>query len=207
MHRQNFCSAVCRVLLHLSDVSIKLNKHHRDRLCIRWRGVAWKLARYGNRWLEVLICYYYNYRGERTNMNVLQKEQQVKPAVKPNSLAPRILSGSIGSIISGTWCPISPHLSAFTSLVTLSPAICFHFGFIVALAVTPLEVVKIRQQSSVLSSDVNTTSCENKSSPTKIQAKALHRGRGTMKSDGTARAVRDPWWLVYSDFRSPLGFF
>lgn len=57
--------------------------------------------------------------------------------------------------------------------------ICFHFGFIVALAVTPLEVVKIRQQSSVLLSDVNTTSCESKS-PKKIQAKALHRGRGTV---------------------------
>eukprot|EP00956_Cyclotella_meneghiniana_P022636 scaffold43086_cov53-Cyclotella_meneghiniana.AAC.1 len=80
-------------------------------------------------------------------MNVLQKEQQVKPVVKPNSLAPRIVSGSIGSIIT-------------------------------ALAVTPLEVVKIRQQSSVPSSNGNTT-LENKS-PKKLQAKTLHRGRGTV---------------------------
>lgn len=62
-----------------------------------------------------------------------------------NTLVPRIVSGSIGSVIT-------------------------------ALAVTPLEVVKIRQQASLPSDTVSSPDKFNE----KIQAKSLHRGRGTV---------------------------
>ncbi|KAL7511636.1 hypothetical protein ACHAXN_008626 [Cyclotella atomus] len=77
-------------------------------------------------------------------MNRDGREQKV--AVVPNSLGPRIVSGSLGSI--------------FTALV-----------------VTPLEVVKIRQQSSAATNESSHAHVESKN---QLEAKIFLRGRGTV---------------------------